>query len=327
MQPMKCNTLLMTVFLISLAGCNAATDPLPARQHLGTDTRQETWNLPYARGKIVHTDRYRIYTTVLDDRTLRVFPGFMEAAYGNYLDLTGLPASDHDRSMVIYLMGSRDEWVQLTKHVIGREVPIQAGGFCYQRTCFFFDIGTRMTLSVAAHEGLHQFFRHRLKDPIPMWLEEGMCVQAEGFDLRSDSVAFDPNANTSRFNDLRSALTSGRFKPLRHLLDLHSMEVVSESKFPEEVVSYYGQLWGLVKFIRSRPEYNRGLQKLLADARAGRLHHALQMPRELFEKISRRPLEYNRTVSIPLFRHYIARDISAFHRRYRRYCEKETHVH
>ena len=38
------------------------------------------------------------------------------------------------------------------------------------------DMGGIGTLGTASHEGLHQFLACRMKDHLPMWVEEGLCT-------------------------------------------------------------------------------------------------------------------------------------------------------
>ena len=86
--------------------------------------------------------------------------------------------------------------------------------------------------------------------------------------------------------------------------------------FTERAVGYYGQLWALAMFIRSDPEYRSGMARLLADAEAGRLHEALKVPPQALTELQLRGRIYNRTISEPLFRHYICEDLDAFERQY-----------
>ncbi len=308
------------------AGCeegagSAAPSPLADSEPaaLSIESVSRPWPLHYTRGQVISTAHYRIYTTSRNTRLLKQFPAFMEAAHARYLRLTGLEDRPAGEAKVIYVMGTQREWLELTRHVIGREVPVSAGGYCYEKTCFFWDVGIRRTFSVGAHEGMHQFFRHRLRDPLPMWLEEGLCTLCEGYRIDRDSVRFSVSGNHDRARDLSRAITSDYWLRLRRLLPMHSMEAMKLG-VAERVVAYYGQLWALTQMLLAEPEYRRGLRALLADAQRGALHEALGMSRRRFDRLRRDGLRVNREISIPLFRHYIDADLDRFEGEFRRFA-------
>ena len=176
------------------------------------------------------------------------------------------------------------------------------------------------TLSVAGHEGCHQFLAMRMRHRLPMWLEEGLCVNAEGYSIHDGQVTFTPARNPSRFNDLRAAIVQGRWIPLKTLLPMDSGDAIGGPA--EKAVGYYGQLWALVLFIRSQPQYRAGLAQLLDDAEAGRIDRALKAPPQAFGKLARRGRRYNRRLSVPIFRHYISKDIDGFEREYLSFAKK-----
>jgi predicted transcriptional regulator len=153
-----------------------------------------------------------------------------------------------------------------------------------------------------------------------MWLEEGLCTTAEGYELAGDRVTFTPRRNNFRFTDLRAAIVQDRFLPLEELLTMDSGEAVGGSQ--EAATGYYGQLWALAQFIRSNPATLAGMQRLLADAEAGRLNQALNVsPREL-AALRHRGREYNKTVSLPLFRIYITADLPSFEKDFKAFAVK-----
>jgi hypothetical protein len=274
-------------------------------------------------GRQIITKHYQIFTTCTNRRLMSAVPGFMEAARDNYLGLTGL-ADVPMPAMPIYLMASRSQWATLTKSVVGPQAPtylsIQAGGYCYKKVCVFWDIGGLGTLSVASHEGLHQFLAYRMKNQLPMWLEEGLCTQAEGYQLFGDRVIFTPADNVMRHGDLRSAIMGDRWIPIAKLLPMDAGDAVVGKA--EAAVGYYGQLWSLVMFIRSDQTYRQGLVRMLADAQAGELNKAVGVPAEVMAGLQRQGRLYNRAMSERLFRHYICDDLERFEREYRAYSQR-----
>ena len=290
---------------------------------MATQVARSPWPTGPTGGSELATAHYRIFTTATNPALVTYMPGFLEAAYRNYLAITGLADRTGTAPMPVYLMGSRREWVSLTMSVVGEKAAgpylgIQAGGYCYQGVCVFWDIGVLGTFSVASHEGLHQFLHHRLQDRLPMWLEEGLCTVAEGYDLVDDAVTFTPRRNTFRFTDLRAALVQARFLPLQELLTMDSGEAVGNTQ--EQAVGYYGQLWALLQFIRSNPTYAAGMQRLLADAQSGRLNQALGVSATDLAALRNQGRRYNKAVSLPLFRSYIAQDLAGFEKDYKAFA-------
>jgi hypothetical protein len=325
MRPSKLSftLLLLAAWVPVLVGCQA-NRPAAGDTAMTTELTRTPWQTGSTGGSELTTAHYRIFTTATDRALVTYMPGFMEAAYRNYLELTGLTDRRNGSLMPIYLMGTRQEWTSLTTSIIGRNagpyLSLQAGGYCYQGVCVFWDIGNLGTFSVAAHEGLHQFSFHRLRDRLPMWLEEGLCTLAEGYDISGDAVAFTPERNNFRFTDLRAAIVQARFLALADLLVMDSGEAVGGS--PQQAVGYYGQLWALVQFIRSVPAYRAGMQRLLADAEAGALHQAMKVSPQDLAAQRRAGRAYNKAVSLPLFRFYISQDLAGFEKDYKEFAKK-----
>ena len=311
--------------LLALAGmCGCGTRAEPAGMSMEARVTSQRWETPHSTGVQLVSRHYRVFTSTQRHQLRRYFPGFMEAAHANYLLLTGLSPQHEARPMPVYLLGSREEWAALTKSVIGpgagTYLAIENGGYCYRGVCVFWDIGGSAVLSVASHEGLHQFLHSRLRDGLPMWLEEGLCASAEGFHIDGDLVTFTPDRNPARLNDLLSAIVQGQWLPMSRLLPLDAGDVVGTA--PGRAVGYYGQLWALAVFLRSSDRYRPGLERMLADAEAGRFHEALKLPRRAVAELRRRGRTYNRTVSEPLFRHYITDDLETFDREFLEFASK-----
>ena len=288
-----------------------------------TAVERQPWSSPHSVGECLTSAHYRIFSTARSRAVRTYLPGFMEAAHTNYLSLTGLPDRPAAGAMPIYMLGSRAEWAELTRTVLGQTtgaLDIEAGGYTHRGICVFWELGGAQTFLVAAHEGLHQFFYHRLKDRLPMWLEEGLCTLAEGQRINGDTVLFTPEGNPSRFSALRDAIVNDRWIPLEDLLPMDSADAVKGGT--ERAVGYYGQLWALLQFIRSQEEYCAGLERMLSDAVAGRLHAALNVPPAALAQLRARGRAYNQAVSEPLFDHYISADRAEFARKYAEFARE-----
>ena len=301
------------------AACPAGCGPVetPGAQPLAVAAAKAPWSFGGIAGSALTTKHYRIYTTSSTRTVLTYLPAFMEAAYRNYLALTGLAEPPEASGMVIYVLADRRQWEAITRRITGPQagiyLPIRQGGYCYRDVCVFWDMRNFSTFAIAAHEGLHQFLSRRLAEPLPAWAEEGLCVLAEGFGMSQSTVRFAPEANSLRVVNLRSLLTGGRWQALPELLATDAAERICRSSAlaPE----YYGQLWALLMYIRSRADYRSGLERMLADAAAGRLRAALKAPPAMG-----RGRAYLRAIAVPAFRLYIEPDLVAFEKRLRSYA-------
>lgn len=306
-------TAVVAACLFAMIGCSSPRQVMPTVS-LQTNVSRQPWNSPESSGQILTTRHYRIYTTATRPETVRNLPGFMEAARQNFLILTGLPDRQPDGPLTVYMMATRPEWALLTENVVGKHkdmfLSIQAGGYFYNGVCVFWDMGGPATFSVASHEGLHQFLAGRLRDRLPMWLEEGLCVMAEGHEFHGDSIMFTPNRNPSRFMALRTGIIQDHWLPLAEILPMDAGDAVT--KGTRRAVSYYGQLWALNMFISSHPTYSLGLKRLLADAESGRLRRALGLGPGSASPLPPRGRGYNRAISERVFRRYITEDLKAF---------------
>ena len=316
--------LLSLLALIVPAGCNSGGQGGPAglEASLRTEVSRKDWTYPYGTGVVLTTAHYRIFTSVKNNALLGVLPGFLEASYLNYTELTGLPPRKLDKRMDVYVLASRREWADLTRHIFGAEaapLAIQAGGYSYKGIGVYWNLRRRTTLSVAAHEGLHQFLHHRMRHRLPVFLEEGLASSSESFHLRADSVVF-PRRNPSRFDALRTAIIQKRWFPVTELMGMDGRDVIGGTS--ERALGWYAQVWALAQFLRTDPAYRDGYRRMLLDGEAGRFHLALKLPPQALDRLKRRSRTYNRIVAKPLFQHYISKDLETFERQYVAFARK-----
>lgn len=304
-------------------GCSGPAEPAPRPStSMTADVQTLPWTGKGLSGEQLLTAHYHIYTTTKQPYLREHVAGFMEAAHRQHLALSGLDEKPADKRMDVYLMSTRDEWADMTQAHLGPQsgpyMHIQAGGYMTEGVCVFWNIGALTTLRVASHEGLHQLFYHRLRHRPPVWLEEGLCTQAEGFQIRGSAIEFDPADNPDRYSAVREALSGRTWLPLRDLLVLDAGQAVSGRA--DAAVQYYGQLWALVLFLRSRPDTLAGVGRLLADAQAGQLHTAAGVSQQTMDH--QRTRELNRAVSVRLFEHYITSDLDRFDREYAAFARR-----
>jgi len=318
---MKCGTYILLGALVAAIGCEGQA-PEPGTSMVA-QVHRSTWDSPAGPGEVMTSSHYRVFTTTRNPMLQQYLPGFMEAAYDHYLTLTRLSRSSHVGKMDLYVLATREQWASLTQHRLGPQselyLQLEAGGYMLDGVCVLWDIGVGATLSVASHEGLHQFLHHRLKQRIPMWVEEGLCATAEGMVLDGSAVRFTPAENPSRFNSLRDILVRGYWIDLPDLLPMDAGDAIGQHR--GKATGYYAQVWSLILFLRSRPDYESGLQKMLNDAASGALLDEVGLSPASFGVMRGR--RYNRAVSIPAFRHYISDDLDGFEREWREFA---THL-
>ncbi len=323
---MNVNTNLMIAAMLAVAGgCGGSARSEPGATPLRIQFQSDRWDAGQDIGRQLTSTHYSIYTTSTRQEIVNYLPGFMEAANRNYLEITGLPGRPVGVPMSVYMMATRQEWAELTRSIVGSQwsiyASISAGGFCYKGVCVFWDIGGLASLSVASHEGLHQFLSHRVKDHLPMWMEEGLATLAEGYDIDGATVRFTPRRNITRFTDLRKAMINDWWIPLDKLLQMDGGDAVQLGT-PERAVGYYGQLWALAEFLRADPQFAPGRQRLIADADAGRLIEALSRSDKIMARQLGGTRSYNRQVALPLFKRYISDNLPDFESRYKDFAMK-----
>ncbi len=308
------------MLLVGLAGCEP-TGNGPTTVSLIVDTYRKPW-LEDGEGEVIYTEHYRIYSTILDDDLDQDLPGFMEAALEQYQLLTGLGTPETEDRLPMYVLGTRSEWASLTQHRFGStEIASQLrrGGYTVGGVCALWDIGFTPTLSVAAHEGMHQFLYYQTQTRLPMWAEEGLCSVMEGHDVYNHTVRFTPEDNVHRYIDLRELIIGSDWVPIRELLPMTSRDAV---QLGDGAVGYYGQLWSLILYIRSEPAYRAGFERMIAAAAEGTLHQAVGLSAADMRRLEHLSDEYNERIATKAFRYYITDDLDTFERGWKTYARK-----
>ena len=238
----------------------------------------EPWSFGSHSGLIIRTPHYRIYTTETSPALRDRLPEFLERALAHYRTALGSLPGPTIR-LDTYLMDTRPQWVALSKRLIGsNEGPhdmIGRGGYARRGIGVFYDIGLYDTLAIAAHEGWHQYTQRTFKDPLPVWLEEGLATYMEGHKWDGDRAVFTPWANVERFDRLREAHASGALIPFPTLLESTPQEFAQRGDGSE--LTYYAQVWALVHFLHEGEgkRHRAGLRSLLSDAARGRARIAM----------------------------------------------------
>lgn len=304
------------LLLVAACGCqdqkNARLE-YPSKS-LSTPIHESDWG---TRGLCLQTPHYKIYTTIKDSRIDVVLPGFMEAAYGLYEQLTNSSPTP-EFPLEMYMVASRQEWARMTQQLFGSFGPdsfIENGGYTFRGVTVCWNIGGMNTFSVAAHEGLHQYLWFFYKNRLPLWAEEGLATQCEGFIVSNNSVRFTPQENMMRLDSLRTAIQTGDWLPIEKLLVTTSKKQLGQGELYG--LGYYGQLYVLVRFLRSHKVYGPRWAKMLDDAKTGKF------PAIFGEKATALPPAlYYQAIAVRAFRHYIGADMETFDKEFKAYAEK-----
>jgi len=292
------------VVILGVAGC-AST---PARQPVATVV--EPWSYAGVQGSKIVTDHFELYSTLTDEELQEALPGFLETAYEQYTSL--LPPRDEvNPRMQSYVFRDRRQWEQFTRerfpgrYQVYRQIP--AGGYAHGRLCVVYYLRRAYTLSVLAHEGMHQYFGSHFDEVLPAWLNEGLATYCESYDLPKSGPRFTPRRNTFRMNSLRDALIADSVIPLRKMLATDAGEVILQGR-TRLTTTYYAQAWAMTVYLRhgSGGRYAQGFARMLADVSAGELARMAQSAR------IRAPFPSQVSYGEAVFRAYITDDLDAF---------------
>jgi len=273
--------------LLVLASCAPTRSPAPARTGEASDpvaaraeavTSEEPWSFAGAQGAVIRTEHYRIFTTV-DDPILRGrVPQFAEDALFHYRTALGpLPAPP--MRLDAYLMANRTQWAAVAQRLMGAQaeqvLQIPRGGFAARGVGVYFDIGLYDTLSVAAHEGWHQYTQRTFREPLPVWLEEGIATYMEGHRWTDGVARFSPWSNVQRYDQLRKAASLGKLVSLGDLLESTPQSTLSAAD--DAALTYYAQLWALIHFLHDGDgaRYRASLSAAVRAASNGSLRSTL----------------------------------------------------
>lgn len=243
----------------------------------------EPWSYNGAEGRLVRTPHYRLFTTQHDSVLNARVPLFLESALAAYRTCITSPDSPTGGDLLpepslkldTYILRSRADWTLLTRQTTGNQAEmflrIRRGGFAFGGKALLFDIGSRDTLSIAAHEGWHQYTQRAFQRPLPIWLEEGMATYMEGYryDIRGNSPRFVPWFNTERFDQLRRAAAQSKLMSLSALLESAPQQLLGSAN--DDALTYYAQVWAFTHFLAEGAggKHRAALAALLKDAATG----------------------------------------------------------
>lgn len=287
---------------------------------------EESWTYAGREGRIITTPHFRLHTTLQSSLLLERFPRFTELALAAYRTSLG-PLPEPGRRLETYIMHNRAQWESLTRSITGAQAAtylrIPRGGYAVAGKGVYYDIGPYDTLSIAAHEGWHQYTQATFKHPLPLWLEEGIAAYHEGFRWHPTDRTlpiFLPWSNPERFDTLREIVAQDQITPLDELLVSRPQDLIRQSD--SRTLHYYAQVWALTHFLHegAGAKYRDSLARLLLDAAEGRLLGVLEAG--LGAREARRTLTSR--IGDGVFRVYFNDDLSQARAEYERFIQAAT---
>jgi hypothetical protein len=274
------------------------------------------WDEGGGPGERVRTNHYNLHLAVKDPVFRGQLPAYMEAclaAYASALAPLPLPGDPMD----FYIFASRQPWERWTRRTLGEDAEIYLGlgrgGFTTDGTSVLYDLGRVDTLTIAAHEGWHQFSQRTLRTPLPTWMEEGLSCWMEGTRLTREGTpsAFRPWRNFERWNELRTAVREDRLIPLGELLESSPQQCLERGT--DDLLTYYAQTWALVHFLHegAQGRYRDALRQLIGDAASGALAGRLAASTAIPDPAARRRASRSRLGRLVILE-YFDRDFEAF---------------
>ncbi|MBS0192360.1 MAG: DUF1570 domain-containing protein [Planctomycetes bacterium] len=282
---MRISRVSSTVLLLSAAGCatpapNSAFELPQAAQvnaaPAATVLAKDSWTFESAPGTAITTRHYRICLSGSQPGFVTRLPEFLESSLlNNRTALAMLPAPEG--RMETFVLANRSEWVRCVQMIWGAKadpyLTIQRGGVTAGGVSVLYDIGARDTLTLAAHEGWHQYMQTAFAQQLPVWIDEGIATYMEGFRTEpvTGRIVFLPWANLERFDRLREAASAGGLLTLRELIESSPARQLSSSG--GDALTWYAQAWAMVHWLHESDQGIRagGLKALLEDAAGGRM--------------------------------------------------------
>ncbi|MDX2118139.1 MAG: DUF1570 domain-containing protein [Planctomycetota bacterium] len=285
---------------------------------------EEPWTFESVPGRAVRTSSYRVFTIVPRGRSADDLPMFLEQALLHYRTaITVLPPPPV--AMDAYVLANRSQWQRLTRTVLGDGagpyINIPRGGVAVGGKAMYFDIGTRDTFVIAAHEGWHQYTQTAFRDPLPVWLDEGVATFMEGFSWDHATpglAAFNGWNNLERYDALRRGVQSDTLLSLEALVNLGPADLVEAG--PDVALVVYAQMWALIHFLREgeNGEFASSLRQMLADAASGEM--SVRLARDAGPRAGEQ--FRSRRAGADVFRIYTGRSAASIERAYRATIEQ-----
>jgi len=310
------DVILLLITSVLLNGCTGTQLQGPTAPAV---THSEPWSYGDDDGVLIHTDHYNIYTTIRDPDIRRRLADVMEGALGEYQRIApGVPLTN--RPMDCYFFRNREEWVDYTRRHTGADayiyLQIGRGGYTVRDWYVGYYLGsTAATMSVAAHEGWHQFASRHFKGRLPPFLEEGIATMFEDITWSDDLPRWNLAINRSRLQSLRAAVEGKYLYPLPELAQKHAGNVVAQAD--NRVEAFYGESWAFATFLweADNGKYRPILRKMISDIADGSAYDPSGVHRNAYAP-------WNPAGVKPLLEHYLGMSLEEVDAEYQKYVRK-----
>ena len=332
-----CMTLGIVMFILGCTHTHTRSRPNRAVQQTPTirteaivtptTYRTEPWKFMDIDGVQLISEHYRIYTTINNQEVRQRFPAFMESALRQYRTTFG-PLDNVPKKLIMYIMEDRRQWKNLSRQLLPEHATllemVQRGGFTTNGIAILFFIDwnslSKDTMTIAAHEGWHQYMQATFACPLPAWLDDGIATYLESHRTTMGIQQFDPAVNNARLDMLKASMASGQVIPLRQLMN-ESPEAFLKSG-QKGVLLYYAQTWTLIHYLMQHPIYRTGLQQILLDAQSGVLTDHLK--HRLSSMTLTTPLPRNTTLGHAIVQEYLDPAFDQFEAGYWRFTRQQA---
>jgi hypothetical protein len=312
---------IITFGLLMLAATGCTFTGTPRARTDGLDRKVavyiEPWSYHSATGSILNTDHYRIYTTIdPDDSLYEKIPQILEGAYTQYR-LVAPKTPPTDRPLVCYVFARRTEWVDFTRRKTGpmarTYLQIAYGAYALGDVFVAYDIGKYRTLSVAAHEGWHQFASRNFKGRLPPFLEEGVATLFEDTTTLDPLPRWDLSVNSQRVHGLWRSIEHRYIFSLEELVTLDAGDIIHRPG--DRINAFYSQNWAFIRYLRDGygGRYRPAFERLLADVATDSVWNpSPQSPRG----------SWDRSLVKPTLEHYLGIPFSQMDQEFAAFCRQ-----
>jgi hypothetical protein len=301
------SVMVSVIVMATAAGCaREANGRWSGPQHRAKVSAQ-AWQIVDRPGRVLRTQHYNIYTTIPDRDYALLLGQLMEGAAAEYLKLVPsvLPSLS---PMACYVFADRRQWAAFTARRTGTDsriyLKIPRGGYTIDDWFAGYFIGERSTLSVAAHEGWHQFVGRHFEGRLPPFLEEGIACMFETVRMDDGLPRWNLSHNPARDFGLRRAVEGKYLWPLEKLITLDAGDVVDAPR--EKIDAFYAQSWAFARFLREAEagRYRPMFEALLGDTAAG----TVEDPTGTLKVATR---SWAPAAAQPILEHYLRQDLAS----------------
>jgi len=265
---------IVLVLPLLLMGCAPAGPPLG--HWFGPTTQavvvEKSIQLTDGTAKVLQTTHYNIYTTIDDPVILGRIAQIMEGSFGAY-EMLAEGVTPTKSPMDCYIFAKRSQWAEFTRQHTGSQaqayLQINRGGYTRGDWYVSYYIGESSTLSVAAHEGWHQFSFRNFRANLPPFLEEGLATMFEGVKLKNGVPRYNLSINQNRAIALGYAINSNTTWNLEEVMGMHAGMILDRPG--DKINSFYAQAWALARFLwdGDNGAHRAALRQMILDAADG----------------------------------------------------------